>query len=79
MVSMFEQCEELQNLDLSNFDTSNVTDMSWMFNMCRKIKEIKGLNKFNKNKIENMNSMFKLCEELQFLDLENFDTSMLQI
>ena len=34
-------------MDLSNFDTSNVTNMSLMFNECLKIKEIKGLTKFN--------------------------------
>ena len=27
----FNNCEELTQLDLSSFDTRNVTDMSWMF------------------------------------------------
>ena len=44
---MFAQCYELEYLDLSNFDTSNVTNMNGMFFKCNKLKEIKGLNKFN--------------------------------
>ena len=44
---MFGICYELEYLDLSNFDTSNVTTMRNMFVKCNKLKEIKGLNKFN--------------------------------
>ena len=44
---MFGECYELEYLDLSNFDTSNVTNMSFMFSNCNKLKEIKGINKFN--------------------------------
>ena len=35
---MFQQCNELEYLDLSNFNTSNVTDMEGMFNQCHKLK-----------------------------------------
>ena len=58
MGGMFQQCNELENLDLLNFNTSNVTDMGWMFNKCHKLKEIKGINKFNTNKVTNMGAMF---------------------
>ena len=73
--SMFENCYELECIDLSNFDTSEITDMSWAFNFCLKLKEIKGINNFNTSKVENMESMFKCCEKLEYLDLSNFDTS----
>ena len=46
-----------------------------MFNECKKLKEIKGINKFITNKVVNMNAMFQLCNELEYLDLSNFDTS----
>ena len=46
-----------------------------MFNECHKLKEIKGINKFNTNKVTDMNTMFQLCKELEYLDLSNFDTS----
>ena len=34
MGGMFQECKELEYLDLSNFDTSNVTKMNHMFNKC---------------------------------------------
>ena len=46
-----------------------------MFNNCYKLKEIKGINKFNTSKVKNMNSMFQYCNEIEYLDLSNFDTS----
>ena len=49
--------------------------MSFMFNQCHKLKEIKGINKFNTNKVTDMNSMFGECYELEYLDLSNFNTS----
>ena len=41
MSVMFQECHELEYLDLSSFDTSNVTDMFCLFNKCNKLKEIK--------------------------------------
>ena len=42
---------------------------------CSKLKEIKGINKFNTSKVDNMRYMFYNCEELEYLDLSNFKTS----
>ena len=75
MQSMFQLCCQLEYLDLSNFDTSNVTDMSYMFTNCKKLKEIKGLNKFITSKVKDMRAMFPFCTQLEYLDLSNFDTS----
>jgi len=71
---MFKECKELEYLDLSNFITSNVTDMEIMFYGCHKLKEIKGINNFNTSKVTNMNLMFSECYELEFIDLSNFNT-----
>ena len=65
---------KIEYLDLSNFETSNVTDMGWMFNKCHKLKQIKGINNFNTNKVTNLRAMFQLCKELAYLDLSNFNT-----
>ena len=46
-----------------------------MFNECHKLKEIKGLNRFNTSNAHKMNSMFQEYFELISLDLSNFDTS----
>ena len=74
MESMFQFCISLLNLDLSSFDTSNVTDMKNMFDKCNYLKEIKGLNNFKTNKVEDMSQMFEECEKIKILDLSNFDT-----
>ena len=49
--------------------------MRCMFNKCKKLKEIKGLNNFITNKVIDMTGMFSFCDELEYLDLTNFDTS----
>ena len=74
MTIMFQQCNELEYLDLSNFNTINVTDMGWMFNECHKLKEIKNINNFNTINVNNMSAMFQRCKEIQYLDLSNFNT-----
>ena len=45
-----------------------------MFNKCYKLKEIKGINKFNTNQVTNMTAIFNECNELENLDLSNFNT-----
>ena len=76
--SFFKNCYDLEYLDLSNFDTSKVNDMEGMFNHCRKLKEIKGLEKFITNNVINMRAMFQYCKEIEYLDLTNFDTSKVE-
>ena len=72
---MFTECNEIKLLDLSNFITDNVKDMSFLFSDCFKLKEIKGINNFKTSKVVNMESMFNSCKELEYLDLSNFNTS----
>ena len=46
-----------------------------MFNECKKLKEIKGIDKFITKNVKNMKLMFQNCKELEYLDLSSFDTS----
>ena len=46
-----------------------------MFNKCYKLKEIKGINKFKISKVNNMSTIFQECNEIEHLDLSNFDTT----
>ena len=59
MEGMFQDCEEIESLDLSNFDTSNVTNMAFLFNNCNNLKEIKGLNNFITTKVTDFQSKFQ--------------------
>ena len=72
---LFEKVTQLYSINIINLDTSKVIDMSYMFNNCKKLKEIKGINNFNTNNVTKMNSMFQACNELSYLDLSNFNTS----
>jgi len=49
MNSMFNGCSSLKEINLSKFNTQNVTDMSWMFYGCSSLKEI-NLSNFNTQK-----------------------------
>ena len=75
MSHMFQECHVIEYLDLSNFNTSKVTDMELMFNGCYKLNGIIGINKFITIKVNNMTAMFQECNELEYLDLSKFNTS----
>ena len=60
---MFSGCL-LEELNLSNFDTNNVTDISGMFSKCFELKKI-DLSNFNTNNVENMSFLFKNCHSLK--------------
>ena len=74
MEAMFQECKELESLDLSNFNTKNVTNMGCLFNKCHKLKQIIGINKLNTSEVIDMGGMFQECHELEYLDLSNFNT-----
>ena len=52
MSFMFDGCKSLSNLNLSNFNTQNVTNMSSMFHECKSLKNNKVLIKDDKLKKE---------------------------
>ena len=72
---MFDYCEDLENINgLHNLDTSNVLNMSYMFNGCRSLTSL-DLSSFVTSNVTNMQGMFSNCESLHKLNLSFFDTS----
>lgn len=67
-------------LDINNFDTSNVTNMSGMFDGMPILKELRIGSKFNTANVTNMERMFYNLPELTELDLSsaNFNTSKVE-
>jgi surface protein len=59
---------------INNLNTSNVTDMSWMFYGCRRLTSI-DVSNFDTSKVTNMCGMFSSCENLTNLDVCKFNTS----
>ena len=70
---MFYYCK-LKSLDLSNFDTSNVTSMEYMFAYCGMLSEL-DVSNFDTSSVTSMRYMFRDCEKLSELDVSHFDTS----
>ena len=71
---MFSGCNKINEIDLSNFDTSLVTDMKYMFLECNSLTSL-NLSNINTSQVTNMNDIFARCEKLNSIDLSNFDTS----
>lgn len=73
MNEMFDQCSNLETLDLSHFNTEKVENMSNMFNGCTKLHDL-NISSFNTENVTNMYGMFYGCSSLDTLDLSHFIT-----
>ena len=73
-MAMFAMCRDLTSIDLSSFDTSEVTNMGHMFEECNNLTKL-DLSSFDTSKVTDMRWMFNECYKLTTLDLSSFDTS----
>ena len=74
MNHMFYECKALKSIDVSCFDTSNVTDISGMFERCYALESV-DVSGFNTSSVTDMRGMFSDCSKLKELDVSEFDTS----
>ena len=72
--SRFKNFNSCRLMDLQWLDTSNVTDMSYMFSNCYSLVSL-DVSNFDTSKVTDMSYMFYNCSNLQILDVSNFDTS----
>ena len=70
--------ERISEIDLSNYDTSEITDMSSMFSDCTSLVSL-DLGGFDTSRVTDMNCMFFDCTSLVSLDLSGFDTDTSQV
>lgn len=73
MCAMFEYLG-FDTIDVSSLDTSNVTDMSWMFHGSKFTNILFGDN-FDTTNVKNYDGMFQELKELDFLDISTFKVS----
>ena len=59
------------SIDLSGWDTSEVTDMSYLFADCSSVKDI-NISSWRVSSVENMHAMFYYCESLVSLDINSW-------
>ena len=72
--SMFENLTNIIEVDLTNFDSSEVINMNYMFFSCTNLKNIIFSNNFDSSKVLNMAYMLAYCKLLTSIDLSNFNT-----
>lgn len=70
---IFDNCCNMEELDLKHFNTENIITMKGMFSECSKISKL-DLSCFNTAKVTNMLGMFSECYNLEELDLSSFST-----
>ena len=59
----------------TKFDTSGVTNMSYMFMNSKNLTTINGLSKLNTSNLKDIGAMFYNCNSLTSLDISDWDTS----
>ena len=59
----------------TKFDTSGVTNMSYMFSNSKNLTTINGLNKLNTSNLKDIGAMFYNCNSLTSIDISDWDTS----
>ena len=75
---MFINMYGLTSLDLSEFNTSNVTSMEKMFCFCSQLEHL-NLSGFDTSSVTNMKEMFRQCDKLASISgLSSFDTSKVE-
>ena len=74
MMSMFGNNSKLTSVNFGkNFNTSNVSNMSWLFINCTNLVEL-DLSAFDTNNVTDMSNMFNGCNNLLNIDLSSFIT-----
>jgi len=68
----FSKLTEIENINL--LDTSNVTNMWYMFRECSSLTNL-DVSNFDTSQVTNMGNMFYECSRLTSLDVSNFNTS----
>ena len=74
MYGMFRNCSSLTSLDVSGFDTSKVTSISFIFSGCSSLTSL-DVSGFDTSKVTSMYCVFQSCSSLTSLDVSGFDTS----
>ena len=70
---MFSLCSQIRTIDLTNFNTKNVTNMSYMFYSCVSLENL-DLTNIDTQNVTNMRGMFSYCQFLKELNISSFKT-----
>lgn len=74
LANVFNGNTAIKSINVSNWNTSNVTTFGALFYGCRNLSEIKGIENFNVSKMTNCDGVFRLTA-ITSLDLNKWDVS----
>ena len=72
---LFKGMSNMIKVDVSQLDTTSITEMTYMFSGCRNLTEIVGLENIDTSSVKNMSSMFYNCSSIESLNIGSWDTS----
>lgn len=75
MSGMFKGCVNLESLDLNNFNTSNVANMSWMFYKCTNLETL-DISSFNTSKVTYCFGMLFNCSKLKTIFVNKYSCNI---
>ena len=70
MSGMFQECQKLTDLNISNFITTNVTNMNSLFSRCLVLVTL-DIQSFDTSKVQNMYGLFAYCYALKNIFVSN--------
>lgn len=73
LANMFEGCINLSDVDLTNLDTTGVSNFNSMFKNCKSLENL-DVSRLNTTSALDMRYMFDSCTSLMSLDLSSFNT-----
>ena len=74
LANLFYNMTKIKSVDLSHFNTTELTDMSHLFDGCTELEAITFGNSFNKTKVANMSHLFYNCISLISINLSKLNT-----
>ena len=78
MSYMLRECKSLTNINLSNFNTKNVTNMAEMVRDCDSLTNI-DLSNFNTQNVTDMSCIFDGCNSLKKQNIFSKDDKLLNL
>lgn len=72
MHELFSECTEVEMIDITGWNTSNVYTMDNMFGYKAELKTIKGIEDLDVSNVTDMSYMFVCCYSLETIDLSKW-------
>ena len=75
--ALFDSYRHVKEMNLENFDVSNVTDMTDMFYMCESMETL-NVSSWNTANVTSIRNIFSWCTNLKNLDVSRWNTSKMK-